>query len=149
MVTKRRFVVVAGALALAACGSSGGGSPSPSTTGTSVATLPATVVPTTATLPGAAVTRPGPPAAGQCSVTVDAPHPPATQVLVRSGLPGATFLVRASGGSAVLTGSGTTDGAGSGSTVLDVIGVPAGVPILVEVSVAGGAEECSVTYGGP
>jgi hypothetical protein len=149
MVTKRRMVAVAGALALGACGSSDPGSPVPSTSGAPGADPSTTVAATTTTpVSGPAVSRPGPPAAGRCSVTVDAPHPPATEILVRSGLPATAFLVRASGGSTVVTGSGTTDGTGSGSTVLDVAGVPPGIPTLVEVSVGGGAEECSVTFGG-
>lgn len=149
MVTKLRLVVVAGALALGGCGSGDGGGRDPSTTGAQVTDPSTTVVAsTTATVPGPAVSRPGPPATGRCTVLIDTPHPPTTDILVRSGLPAAAFLVRASGGPTVVTGSGTIDRTGSGSTVLDLAGIPPGVPTLVEVSVGGGAEECSVTFGG-
>jgi hypothetical protein len=138
-------------LALAAAGCGGGAStvsttvrPQPTTTSDVAPSTSSSVAGSTST-----VGRPGPPAAGACSASVDAaPAPARTVVLhVASGVTGATFLARMSAPSiGASTKSGTTDATGKASLELDTAALRSGEDVRVEVSVAGGAEACSTSF---
>jgi hypothetical protein len=144
----RVVAVLALAAVLGACGRSDDDVAADRVVGSTTASAPqAAPTTTTSTQPPPTVARPGPPAAGMCGVVVDDAAPPVgatVTVTVRSAVAGAPFLARVAGGATGSAGSGTLDGSGTGTVRLPVPAPQGGLPVQVEISVAGGAETCSV-----
>lgn len=134
--------------ALGACGRSDDDVAADQVVGSTTAHAPQSAGTTiTSTQPPPTVARPGPPASGMCGVVLDDAAPPVGATVtatVRSAVAGAPFLARVTGGTTGPAGSGTLDGAGTGTVRLPVPAPEGGLPVQVEISVAGGAETCSV-----